>query len=357
MLYFPQTSNQLLVWGSFCSSYRVYFLEEGSYKYNQQKKIKENFEYDKGGNLASFTDQKGNTRKYTYTPFYELDTMQVFSVKKIVETEKNTYDPTTRQLLTQQNNDTKVSYTYDGFLRPTSMTTFGRTYEQRYEDEDDTPDSIVYPGGTATAYTYDELGRILSVKHPGMGKITYEYDTTTTGDTVYVQYPNGTKIEKGFNSFGQTTDVQHFQANNKAWEEQNQYNGFGNLVETTVNQSASTFGYDKLDRIRKETTPTRKQTYTYDERGNRQSIVTAKSPTIADSSYTYDALNRLKTYTKNGKESTYTYYPGELRASKEIDGKTTHYVYLNGNVIEELDEKNNLQARNIWGMSFSTAMM
>ncbi|MDN9012937.1 wall-associated protein, partial [Brevibacillus laterosporus] len=271
------------------------------------------------------------------------------SGKKVVETEKNTYDPTTRQLLTQQNNDTKVSYTYDGFLRPTSMTTFGRTYEQRYEDEDDTPDSIVYPDGTITAYTYDELGRILSVKHPGMGKINYEYDTSTTGDTVHVQYPNGTKIEKGFNSFGQTTDVQHILSNNKAWEEQNQYNGFGNLVETTVNQSASTFGYDKLDRIRKETTPTREQTYTYDERGNRQSILTAKSPTIADSSYTYDALNRLKTFTKNGKETTYTYYPGELRASKEINGKTTHYVYLNGNVIEELDEKNNLQARNIWG--------
>ncbi|MDN9012460.1 hypothetical protein, partial [Brevibacillus laterosporus] len=72
------------------------------------------------------------------------------SGKKVVETEKNTYDPTTRQLLTQQNNDTKISYTYDGFLRPTSMTTFGRTYEQRYEDEDDTPDSIVYPDGTAT---------------------------------------------------------------------------------------------------------------------------------------------------------------------------------------------------------------
>ncbi len=313
------------------------------------EKVKENYEYDKSGNLASFTDQKGNTQKYTYTPFYELDTMQVLSGKKIVETEKNTYDQTTRQLLTQQNNDTKVSYTYDGFLRPTSMTTFGRTYEQRYEDEDDTPDSIVYPDGTATAYTYDGLGRILSVKHPEMGKITYEYDTSTTGDTVHAQYPNGTKIEKGFNSFGQTTDVQHFLSNNKAWEEQNQYNGFGNLVETTVNQSASTFGYDKLDRIRKEKTPTREQTYAYDERGNRQSIVTAKSPTIADSSYTYDVLNRLKTYTKNGKESTYTYYPDELRASKEIDGKTTHYVYLNGNVIEELDEKNNLQARNIWG--------
>ncbi|AIG26121.1 RHS repeat domain-containing protein [Brevibacillus laterosporus] len=313
------------------------------------EKIKENYEYDQSGNLTSFTDQKGNIRKYTYTPFYELDTMQVLSGKKVVETEKNTYDPTTRQLVTQQNNDTKVSYTYDSFLRPTSMTTFGRTYEQRYEDEDDIPDSIVYPDGTITAYNYDELGRILSVKHPGMDKITYEYDTSTTGDTVHVQYPNGTKVEKGFDSFGQTTDVQHFQANNKAWTEQNQYNGFGNLVETTVNQSASTFGYDKLDRIRKETTPTRKQTYTYDERGNRQSILTAKSPTIADSSYTYDALNRLKTYAKNGKESTYTYYPGELRASKKINGKTTHYVYLNGNVIEELDEKNNLQARNIWG--------
>ncbi|WP_429827943.1 hypothetical protein [Brevibacillus laterosporus] len=148
------------------------------------------------------------------------------SYRAVVETEKNTYDQTTRQLLTQQNNDTKVSYTYDGFLHPTSITTFGRTFEQRYEDEDDTPDSIMYPDGTITAYTYDELGRILSVKHPEMDKIIYEYDTSTAGDTVHVQYPNGTKIEKGFNSFGQTTDVQHFQTNNKAWEEQNQYYGF-----------------------------------------------------------------------------------------------------------------------------------
>nr|WP_240962386.1 hypothetical protein [Brevibacillus laterosporus] len=58
-----------------------------------------------------------------------------------------------------------------------------------------------------------------------------------------------------------------------------------------------------MDRIRKETTPTREQTYTYDERGNRQSILIAKSPTIADGSYTYDALNRLKTYAKMGKKS------------------------------------------------------
>ncbi|WP_096885567.1 hypothetical protein [Brevibacillus laterosporus] len=52
------------------------------------------------------------------------------------------------------------------------MTTFGRTYEQRYEDEDNTPDSIVYPDGTATTCTYDELGLIkspMSTIHPQQG--------------------------------------------------------------------------------------------------------------------------------------------------------------------------------------------
>uniref|UniRef100_UPI0034D5BA6A hypothetical protein n=1 Tax=Brevibacillus laterosporus TaxID=1465 RepID=UPI0034D5BA6A len=43
------------------------------------EKVRENYEYDKSENLASYTDQKGNTRKYTYTPFYELDTLQVLS--------------------------------------------------------------------------------------------------------------------------------------------------------------------------------------------------------------------------------------------------------------------------------------
>ncbi|WP_301994256.1 hypothetical protein [Brevibacillus laterosporus] len=52
-----------------------------------------------------------------------------------------------------------------------------------------------------------------------MGKITYAYDTSATGDTLHVQYPNGTKIEKGLNSFDQTIEAQHFLSNNKAWEE------------------------------------------------------------------------------------------------------------------------------------------
>ncbi|WP_255193631.1 hypothetical protein [Brevibacillus laterosporus] len=104
--------------------------------------------------------------------------------------------------------------------------------------------------------------------------------------------------------------------------------------------------------VRKKTS-TREQTYTYDERGNRQSILIAKSPTIADGSYTYDALNRLKTYAKNGQESTYTYYPGELRASKETEGKTTHCVYLNGNVIEELDERITSKPATFGAMNYS----
>ncbi|MFM1652557.1 hypothetical protein ACI7RC_10715 [Brevibacillus sp. B_LB10_24] len=38
-----------------------------------------------------------------------------------------------------------------------------------------------------------------------------------------------------------------------------------------------------------------------------------------------------------------------LRATKQENNLTTHCVYLNGKVIEELDDKGNVTAQNIWG--------
>jgi len=65
--------------------------------------------------------------------------------------------------------------------------------------------------------------------------------------------------------------------------------------------------------------------------------------------YEYDALNRL-TQVKQGDEKTsYSYYPNGLRAAKSSDSQTTQYVYLNGQVVEELDGSGRIQAQNIFG--------
>ncbi|WP_139489601.1 polymorphic toxin-type HINT domain-containing protein [Brevibacillus dissolubilis] len=94
----------------------------------------------------------------------------------------------------------------------------------------------------------------------------------------------------------------------------------------------------------------RPKTYKYDGLGNRQQHTFGpfNLPTEIRS-YEYDALNRLTKAQVGETEATYTYYPGNLRASKTVDGKTTQYIYMDGLILEELDEKGNVTARNIWG--------
>ncbi|WP_230077852.1 RHS repeat-associated core domain-containing protein [Brevibacillus sedimenti] len=67
--------------------------------------------------------------------------------------------------------------------------------------------------------------------------------------------------------------------------------------------------------------------------------------------YTFDEQNRLRSYAneRTGDEGSYTYYGNGLRATKAENGNQTKYVYMNGNVIEELDNAGNVKARNIWG--------
>ncbi|WP_139489609.1 RHS repeat domain-containing protein [Brevibacillus dissolubilis] len=94
----------------------------------------------------------------------------------------------------------------------------------------------------------------------------------------------------------------------------------------------------------------RPKTYKYDKLGNRQQHMFGlfNLPTET-TSYEYDALNRLTKAKIGEREAAYTYYPGNLRASKTVDGQTTQYIYLNGKIIEELNEKGDVTARNIWG--------
>ncbi|MEK3743808.1 hypothetical protein NST23_14065 [Brevibacillus sp. FSL K6-0770] len=65
-----------------------------------------------------------------------------------------------------------------------------------------------------------------------------------------------------------------------------------------------------------------------------------------------DLLNHLTEHKDDKGTKTYTYYLGGLRATKEQTKAvtdTTHYVYLNGQVIEELTQDGRVKARNVFG--------
>ncbi|MGG3023240.1 RHS repeat domain-containing protein, partial [Brevibacillus parabrevis] len=113
-----------------------------------------------------------------------------------------------------------------------------------------------------------------------------------------------------------------------------------------------TFSYDKLSRIKEETIQGNTRQYTYDRRGNRQAYANAPADSTRSYELKHDLFNRLTEYKDDKGTTTYTYYPGGLRATKQQTGTvtdTTHYVYLNGQVIEELTQDGRVKARNVFG--------
>jgi RHS repeat-associated protein len=225
------------------------------------------------------------------------------------------------------------------------------------------------------SYTYDAAGRMQTVSTPGMGTSTYQYTTGSSGNgwrnQYRVTYANGHSWEMRRDAFGELTKVEHAKTANQVTislytEEKYSYDGLGNIAGLTKRMkstsgavlSTKTYGYayDGVNRITQETLPGGvKPSYTYDERGNRLSFQpqTTPNPTVRNL-YSYNALNQVSSAIQlsggnTASQAVYTYYGDGLRATKTVNGKRTRYVYLNGNVIDELDSSGNVKARNVWG--------
>ena len=259
-------------------------------------------------------------------------------------------------MVRQTNSDgQETEYAYDAYGRMNELTAFDQTYTVGFDDADESMDWLRYPDGERVDYSYDYEGRITRVDSSLSGTVTYTYDRDSTGETQTVRYPNGMDIEREINSFGEIETTGYTQDGVAAWSEDIRYDGFGNQEEIERNGTVYEFEYDRIDRITTEIPATgaaEERTYQYDQRGNREQMEGPAFPTGDSVTFTYDALNRAKTFaTDTGDSGSFAYYPDGLRAEKEVNGEVTRYVYLNGYVIEELDEDGNVKARNIWGNS------
>ncbi|WP_371811785.1 RHS repeat-associated core domain-containing protein [Brevibacillus sp. HB1.3] len=316
----------------------------------------ETYTYDKSGLMKSYKDKNGVTFNYDYTPFHELK--KVSSGASFYE--DRVYDPQSGLLLSENNHTgNSISYGYDGFHRKNRQTMMGKDYQLLYSDNDDTIDTLVYPARGAVSgsapslsvgYTYDNANRLNSVAIPGVGTTTYTYDISNSGETNAVSYPGQPKaMQQSVSSFGEKTALNHADG----WNETNGYDLFGNI--TSQKRSGTNYGlfvYDKLSRIKEESVEGNVKQYSYDKRGNRQVYANAPVDILRSYEMKHDLFNRLQEYKDEKGTTTYTYYPGGLRATKQQTGSvtdTTHYVYLDGQVIEELTQDSRVKARNVFG--------
>jgi RHS repeat-associated protein len=310
------------------------------------------FSYLSNGLIENQIDKNGNRHDYSYEPTYELKQHQVKDpTGEVVYGRNFTYDDVTRLVMNESNSESEsISYTFDKWNRPETFTTVNRTYTLRYDDYDRMK-SLQYPEGHIVSYAYDDINRMKSVSSPKMGMVDYKYELSTDSHEYTIQYPNNMKQQKTSDSFGEINEVNHFSdSETSSWSETYGYDGFGNIETINKNGKPYNFEYDGLNRISKETSVAETSSYTYDPKGNRQTLQTTKVFQVPTSEYSFNAVNQLTSFTmEDGQQGSFTYYPNGLRATKTTDNETTRYIYLNGVVIEELDGKGNVKAQNIWG--------
>ncbi|MGG0940322.1 RHS repeat-associated core domain-containing protein [Brevibacillus centrosporus] len=322
----------------------------------------EYYSYMVNGNPATFTDKAGNRHEYAYTPFYDLAALTTKNkAGTVTNKETKDYYPNTSLVKKETNSNgsnlnptsptyRETSYTYDPLQRMNSVTTFGRSYLLGYNDRDNLIDTLTYPDNSQVTYAYDTAERLQEVNSPLAGVVKYDYHTDSTGESYQIEYPNGQKVDRKLDSFGQVERVTQTKNAVPVWTESNEYS-FGNVTGIQRNGTSYSYEYDKVDRLTKETSPVTTNQYSYDGRGNRSAFEGKKTKENGSVTYTFDERNRLRgtANAKTGDSSDYTYYGDGLRATKVENGTETKYVYLNGKVIEELDAAGNVQARNIWG--------
>lgn len=199
-------------------------------------------------------------------------------------------------------------------------------------------------GWECTSYTYDGMGRTISIVNADDTIVSYDYSTawqTLVTDT------RGYKTRYFYDAFGRMEKVQDLDASHQVYATTEYiYDALGNLVQVEDNDSnTTTITYDMLSRRTAMTDPDMGSwMYAYDNNGNLTSQTDAKSQTITS---TYDAMNRItgKIYPQGSgmTDATYTYDStaggnygkGLLTNTSDAVGTIAYTYDSRGRLIEE----------------------
>ncbi len=330
----------------------------------------EEFGYDKGGHLNSYTNRAGQVITYAYDALGRL---------------KRKNRPNESATTIVYNMNSRPIRIRDGRI----VSQGGGTWAIDY-DRVGRPETVTYAGQWTVGYEYDNLGRVKKLTYPDESWVTYEYDKLgrlrkikdEAGDPIaryfydelgrrdIVYYGNGTSIDYSFDMGNRLSSItnnfmeQYFDALKFEYDT---YDKVGNrkdcditLGPTTL--SAYAYGYDSLYELKQvDLGGTNFGKYVYDKLGNRKKTI-INSNTVVYSpnelnqyhkvdgttlsydnkgnltydgthSYTYDCENRLLTTLGQ----TFKYDVAGRRIRKTIGGTTTQYVYDGARLIAECE--------------------
>ncbi len=278
----------------------------------------EGFNYDSNtGVLLSYTDQNNHITYYrNYDLMLRPQEIDYPDGGQTTLSFSDAYPFTytvTRKITASVSN--VVTHIFDGLGRPTntqSSSGQGTIYVERTYDADGRVYSVTNPhyatssstDGTTT-YSYDAMGRTVTVAEPGGNAITSSYIADGTRLLIQQNDEAGNTTNSWFDGLGRINQVNVFP--NSVSRTQYFYDALNNL--TRVDESGSnwsndrirTFTYDSLSRLISATNPeSGSETYTYDANGNLKTKTTPQpnqtNPSLTTTiAYCYDALSRLHT--------------------------------------------------------------
>ncbi|MCL6457003.1 MAG: hypothetical protein K6T85_03265, partial [Gorillibacterium sp.] len=286
------------------------------------------FYYDANDNQTKQIDRNGQELTYAYDN-RDLLTSEVSADETIAYT----YDRAGKRLSMSDGTGT-TRYAYDSVQGTLTQVTLPDTRSVQYGyDVMGKRTSMIDPFGYPTAYGYDVRDRLTGVGQAvGNWEESYSYkknglpNTTTQGNGI-----QWTSSYDGVNRTGLTqTKASGAVVNAFGYS----YDNNRNQTSKIENGTTYAFTYDKLDRI--FTSSQLNEQYTYDTRGNRQTLQTDSAPRLTGSNYTYDDGNRLtEVRLDDGTTVTYRYNGDGLLYERTEKGETTRYYYDGTDMIAE----------------------
>lgn len=324
------------------------------------------FDYNKEGSLKTFTKPDGSQRHYTYDNLGRVTNDGVNQYK---------YDEYTR-LTTVEQDDKKLSFTYDGFNRITAVTynDFANNNVRYSYDDNGNVTALTYPDGKTVRYEYDGLNRLTAMTDWKGQTIRYTYDRDSR--LTRTDYPNGMHTAYTYDAGGRLTEKKTVLRDGTDVAGYGfEFDKLGNIVKQTetapyqepiVSNETTEYSYNEANRIQRAGNID----FTFDKNGNtlqrgneHYAWDIADRLTKADeTTIIYDPLGNIRRYGNtryitnpdgighiiaeadlNGDPKNYYLHGAALEARISRDGRTAYYVSdVRGSVVAMVDENGNV---------------
>jgi YD repeat-containing protein len=320
--------------------------------------------FDDAGNVLTSRDAKNQTTTYQYDALNRLTRATYQDGSEVQYGYDSGVNGKGRLTSITENAaggamTTQVLYGYDahGRLVTETRTIGSATFVTQYGyDSAGRMNSITYPSGRTVNYTFDSVGRILTVNttpaggsaQPVVSNITYQ----PFGPIKSFTFGNGQAYTRSIDldgriasyTLGGTTYMVGFDDASR----------ITSIVNSGVPADARSFGYDTLDRLTSTLTPSTNFGFTFDANGNR---ITKTVGTVTKT-YTYPATNnKLTSITGGGTQSFVHDANGSITSDAtntftyDTRGRLTQAATALGNVTYGLNALGQRYAKTLQGVT------